>query len=280
MASIGFLTPYKHLPKFKEYVESNFKCINLNKINKKDIRIFKGIDYLFAAPNYLDFILENKDIKGTNIKGIITPSTGTNHINIESVPLYSIKNDTVLETITSTAEHNLYLMLAITRQVDSIQELSKMTLGILGYGRLGKLIYKICKNIFKKVLVSDIDHTDKNFFKDTDFLSINIDLRDKNLDFVDKKYIDKFDKNIFIINTARGEVINENDVLDYIYSGKILGYATDVLKEEHTNIATNLKVTNHPRIIKTSHIGGTAIQAQEVAYKHVMSKLNEEERLR
>ena len=88
------------------------------------------------------------------------------------------------------------------------------------YNKFYKLIYKICKNIFKKVLVSDIDHTDKNFFKDTDFLSINIDLRDKNLDFVDKKYINKFDKNIFIINTARGEVINENDVWNSLNTSK------------------------------------------------------------
>ena len=55
----------------------------------------------------------------------------------------------------------------------------------------------------------------------------------------------------------------------------ILGYATDVIKEEHSTKATNLKISNDPRIIKTSHIGGTAIQAQEVAYKHVISKLDE-----
>ena len=48
-----------------------------------------------------------------------------------------------------------------------------------------------------------------------------------------------------------------------------------VLKEEHSDKATNLKICNDPRIIKTSHIGGTAIQAQEVAYKHVISKLDE-----
>ena len=61
--------------------------------------------------------------------------------------IISIKNDKILDTITSTAEHNIFLILAITRQVGKIQELSKMTLGILGYGRLGKLIYNICKKV-------------------------------------------------------------------------------------------------------------------------------------
>ena len=175
MASIGFLTPYKHLPDFKDYVESNFKCLNLSKIKKEEIKMFKGIDYLFGAPNYLRYVIEDSDIEGTNIKGIISPSTGLNHIKAKSVPTFSIKNDKILDTITSTAEHNLFLILAITRQVGKIQELSKMTLGILGYGRLGKLIYNICKNIFKDVLISDLDHTDEDFFKDTDVLSINID---------------------------------------------------------------------------------------------------------
>ena len=275
MASIGFLTPYKHLPDFKDYVESNFKCLNLSRIKKEEIKMFKGIDYLFGAPNYLRYVIEDSDIEGTNIKGIISPSTGLNHIKAKSVPTFSIKNDKILDTITSTAEHNLFLILAITRQVGKIQELSKMTLGILGYGRLGKLIYNICKNIFKDVLISDLDHTDEDFFKDTDFLSINIDLRDKNINFINENYLSKFDKNLFIINTARGEVINEDDILNSITSGKVLGYATDVLKEEHSDKATNLKICNDPRIIKTSHIGGTAIQAQEVAYKHVIGKLDE-----
>ena len=58
-------------------------------------------------------------------------------------------------------------------------------------------------------------------------------------------------------------------------SGKVLGYATDVWKEEYSSKATNLKVTADPRIIKTSHIGGTALQAQEAAYKHVIKKIDE-----
>ena len=153
MASIGFLTPYKHLTEFKNYVENNFKCLDLSKIKKEEIKMFKGVDYLFGAPNYLNYIIEDNDIKGTNIKGIISPSTSLNHIKVKSVPIFSIKNDKVLDTITSTAEHNLYLILAIIRQTGKIQELSKMTLGILGYGRLGKLIYNISKNIFNNTIL-------------------------------------------------------------------------------------------------------------------------------
>ena len=274
MATIGFLTPYKHLPDFCKFIKGKFKDLNLRKINRNEIKIFKGIDYLFAAPNYLNYILEEKDIEGMNLKGIISPSTGTNHINIKSKPVYDIKNDPILEDITSTAEHNLFLILSLIRNSNKIEELSTKTLGILGYGRLGKMLHNISKNIFKDIKISDDSFTDDDFFEKTDILSININLEDRNIDYINKEYINKFKKNILIVNTARGEVVDEDAILDCITEGKVLGYGTDVIKEEHTPKATNLKITSDPRIIRTPHVGGIAISAQEKAYKRVIEKLS------
>ena len=154
MNSIGFLTPYKHLPEFSKFVETNFICKTDNILE---------CDYIFAAPNYLNFIIDDKFLKDSKVKAIITPSTGDNHINV-SIPVISIKNDSILEQIHSTAEHNLYLCLAIPRQIGTIVELKEKTLGILGYGRLGKILEKITKPIFKQVLKADIDFVDNNFF--------------------------------------------------------------------------------------------------------------------
>jgi lactate dehydrogenase-like 2-hydroxyacid dehydrogenase len=306
--SIGFLTPFKHLPEFTKYAFSKCKIIDITSIKKEEINYFKGIDFLFAAPNYLNYSIEEHHIKDTNLKGILSPSTGINHINVKSIPVISIKKDKVLESITSTAEHNLYLMLSILRQTNNIQELSELNLGILGYGRLGKILHNICKPIFKKISICDIDYMHENFFEDTDILSINIDLTEKNIkgvkfgkdvkdqngniiDFKVSSYttlfetpakikanmangnIDKFNKKLFIVNTARGEVVNEDELLDQIYEGKVLGYATDVIKEEYSGKATNIKITSDYRIIRTPHIGGTALQAQEKAYKRTLEKL-------
>ena len=84
MATIGFLTPYKHLPNFCKSIKGRFKDLNLKDIKRNDIKIFQGIDYLFAAPNYLNYILEEEDIEGMNLKGIFTS------LNIFSHMLYSI----------------------------------------------------------------------------------------------------------------------------------------------------------------------------------------------
>ena len=274
MRTIGVLTPYKHLPEFNTYLKGKFKIISMVDVPKDTLKIFKGIDYLFAAPNYLNYVLNNDDIKGTNVKAIITPSTGDNHINV-SIPVITIKNDSILEDISSTAEHNLYLCLALPRYIGNIVELKEKTLGILGYGRLGKILEKLAKNIFKRVLKSDLTHTDEEFFTETDFLSINIDSNDSNLYFINKEYVCKMKKNPYIVNTSRGEVVNEDDIVSLIYDGKVLGYATDVIKEEHTSKYTVLKDNNDKRILITPHIGGTAIEAQEKAYKRVISKLYE-----
>lgn len=263
MNSIGFLTPYKHLPEFTKFVESNFIC--------KTEKVLE-CDYLFAAPNYISFIIDDDFIKDSKVKAIITPSTGDNHINV-SIPVISIKNDNILEEITSTAEHNLYLCLALPRQIETIVELKEKTLGILGYGRLGKILEKLCKPIFKNIVKSDREFTDDLFYEDTDFLSINIDYRKSNDNFINWGYVDRFKKNIYIINTSRGEVVNEEDVINLIYGGKVLGYATDVIKEEHTTIGTILKTTYDNRVLITPHIGGTAIEAQEKAYKRVIEKI-------
>jgi lactate dehydrogenase-like 2-hydroxyacid dehydrogenase len=274
MKTIGFLTPYEHLPEFSKFAKSNFKCINMVGLLKNKLNIFKSVDYIFAAPNYLKYIIEQKDIEGTNIKGIITPSTGDNHINV-SIPVISIKNDSILEEIYSTAEHNLYLCLALPRQIGEIVELKEKTLGILGYGRLGKILEKITKPLFKKIVKADTNFIDDNFFSDSDFLSINIDYKKSNTDYINAEFVGKFRKNIYIVNTSRGEVVNEIDIIKKIHDGKVLGYATDVIKEEHTPVCTVLKDNHDKRLLRTPHIGGTAIEAQEKAYKRVIEKVYE-----
>jgi len=273
MKRIAFLTPYKHLPNFKKNVESKYKCLDLSELTELEQKYsIQTSDYLFSAPNYQEFQITDNFIKDTKISMIISPSTGTNHIDV-SIPVISIKNDKVLEDIWSTAEHNLYLMLSLPRSTENIIELHEKTLGILGYGRLGKMIEHICKPIFKKVYTSDINYTDSEFFNETDFLSINVDLRDENIGMVDSKYISKFQKQIYIVNTSRGEIINELDILTLINNDKIKGYATDVIQNEHSVENSILLSTENNKIIITPHVGGTALESQEKAYKRVIEKL-------
>ena len=274
MKVIGFLTPYRHLREFKKLVSNNYICLDLSKLSKEDqIDSFKHCNYIFSAPNYQKFIITDDHLQNTNINMIISPSTGTNHINVNSIPIVSINKDKVLENIWSTAEHALYLLLAITRHKKEIEELHSNNLGILGYGRLGTMVKKLCRPLFHKIYIKDLTVETENFFDEVDFLSINIDLNKQNEKFINKDFINKFKKSIYIVNTSRGEVVNEQDIVELIQNGKVLGYATDVIQNEHSNNRPYLKTIKDPRILITPHVGGTGISSQERAYKRAIEKI-------
>ena len=267
--TIGFLTPYKHLPRFTKFVESKYKCVDLKDSIQK-------VDIIFSAPNYDNCTVTEDLVNQCNARYIVSPSTGTNHIYVKSIPTIDIKNDPVLDTIPSTAEHNIYLILSLIRNANPVLQLADLSLGILGYGRLGKMLDSKCFFLFNDILHMDIHDYDNEFFTDTDVLSINIDLREENVNFINEEFINKFNKNIFIVNTSRGEVVNEEDVLKLIESGKVLGYATDVVKEEYNDLETPLKLANQSNtLIITPHVGGIAIGAQESAYRRSIEKLKE-----
>ena len=279
MKTIGFLTPYRHLPEFRKTVSNYFNCLDLSDLtDKEQQQLFKECDYLFAAPNYINYTITDKMLKGTKVLKIITPSTGLNHIEAQSVGIVHIKNDPVLNNIWSTAEHNLYLMLKLPRQTNNIVELHSKNLGILGHGRLGSMVKRLARPLFNKVYVMDKNHNKPEFFKNIDFLSINIDLNKDNIKLIGRKFIKKFSKKLFIVNTSRGEVVDEKEILELLKKKQILGYATDVIQEEHTNESSILKKTRLDNLTITPHIGGTALESQEKAYNRVIEKLkyNEE----
>tara|TARA_E500000318_G_scaffold111983_1_gene133105 strand:- start:5958 stop:6809 length:852 start_codon:yes stop_codon:yes gene_type:complete len=274
MKSIVFLTPYKHLPSFKQRVEKNYVVKDASKFTDELKKLYiNSSDIIFVAPNYINFTIKDSDLSRNKKQIIVSPSTGINHIEVSTNKIIHLKNDKILKNLWSTAEHNLYLILSITRNSGHIRELKSCNLGILGYGRLGKMLEKQTKNIFNSILKKDKDFCSNKFFTDTDFLSINIDLNKENENFIDKEFVSKFKKPIFIINTSRGEVVNEKEIIELLNEGKVLGYATDVVKEEHTLKHSILFSANLPNIFITDHIGGTAIETQEKAYGRVIDKL-------
>jgi phosphoglycerate dehydrogenase-like enzyme len=88
---------------------------------------------------------------------------------------------------------------------------------------------------------------------------------------IDKKFINNFKNDIYLVNTSRGEVVNEQHIKDLLLSGKIKGYATDVLQTEYNQKESQFKGLNN--VIVTPHIAGVTIDAQEKAYRRVMEKI-------
>ena len=265
---ILFITPVKHLSEFYNYALQNYEILELVEPTYEDVKIqLPNFDILFCAPNHQTFVIDEDMVKDTNIKSILSPSTGLNHINVDSVPIVSVKNDKVLNNVWSTAEHTLYLMLSIVR---GKHELHDKTLGIIGYGRLGKMVEILCKPLFKKIVSVDKGDSFDELYEESDVVSLHMDYNPTTEYMIDNKFLSNFRKSIYLINTARGEIVNEQDIKHLLSVGRIKGYATDVLQTEYNEQKSVFYGVDY--VITTPHIAGTSIEAQEKTYKRVLEK--------
>jgi D-3-phosphoglycerate dehydrogenase len=273
MDRILFITPIKHLPVFYNYVYKNYEFVELADPSYYNIKdVINQYDILFCAPNHQTFVIDEELIKDSSVKYILSPSTGLNHINVDSVPIISIKNDKVIESIWSTAEHTLYLILSLVRHIKPARELHDKTLGIVGYGRLGQMVEELCSPLFKEVI--SVDKTKEHYdelFEKCEVLSLHVDLNPTSYQMINEEFLNKFKKNIFIVNTSRGEIVNEEDINEGLLNGRLLGYGTDVLQTEYVNEKSILE-SNH-KVLITSHIAGVTLEAQEKAYQRVLEKI-------
>lgn len=160
-------------------------------------------------------------------------------------------------------------------------ELEGKTLGVIGFGGIGKEVVKIGISLGMKVKVLtrnpktetislvffdgqkiNFEVTSTNdmeaFLKDLDFLSINTPKTDSYI--IDSAQFEMMKDGIFIVNTARGGVINEVALIDAIEDGKVAGAALDVFENEPN---PELTLLMNPQLSLSPHLGGNTLDAQE-----------------
>lgn len=300
------ITPVDHLDGFLSKVKKKFEIVKyLKNPSLKDmINNLKNTDYIFTNPNMSKFKINKQIISaGKKLKCICTASTGTNHIDLnyadkKKIKILSLKkHKKILEKIPSTAELAFTLMMVSLRNIIPAsfsvtkyqwsylefigEQLKDKKIGVLGYGRLGKLFAKFCLRFNAKVYFydpfkksnnknikkfSDIN----NFLNFIDILSIHIHLNKNTKNFLNKNLFNHMKKKVLIINTSRGEIINENDLINFMKKNTESKFAADVISHELHNISKSqlikyYKKNNH-RVIITPHLGGSTYQAQKIAY--------------
>src|SRR5476649_1508601 len=161
---------------------------------------------------------------------------------------------------TTVAEHNFMLLLALEKNflfhTDSTRsggwkrktghELLDKTIGIIGLGRIGKEVAIRARAFGMNVIAKD-NHFDEAFgqqynvkkansldelFAISDYVSLHTNLTPETRDLICAKTIAKMKKGVLILNCARGEIVNTNDMVAALKSGQVGGYATDVLDHE------------------------------------------------
>ncbi|MCL2039927.1 MAG: D-2-hydroxyacid dehydrogenase [Bacteroidetes bacterium] len=237
---------------------------------------------------------------GTKLKAIGRGGVGVDNIDVEyakskGIPTYNTPGASSI----SVAELAIAHMFATSRFLNNSTaemrkgnwpkkdyaagvELTGKTLGLLGFGNIGKECAKRAIGLGMKVIAFDpfVTSTDmdvKLVSKDevlanADYISLHLPLIKGEPIPVSTPEISKMKNGVIIINCARGGVVDENALLDGLKSGKIAAAGVDVFINEPTNEAQK-ELLNHPRISATPHIGASTNEAQDRVGLEIAQKI-------
>ncbi|MDO4608305.1 MAG: D-2-hydroxyacid dehydrogenase [Clostridia bacterium] len=257
-------------------------------------------DELLDTVHEYDMILCNKTIidkavieKAEKLKYIGLFATGYNNIDIACAREHGITVCNAGSYSTSAVAQQTFAYIlnhysAVNKYNDFVQnggwqqsptfsvlcyptdELKDKTIGIIGYGSIGRRVAEIALAFEMKVLV--YTRTPKNddrvkfvsldeLLRESDIVSPHCPLNEHSREMFNKEAFAKMKDGAFFINTARGGVINEQDLFDALNSGKLSGAAIDVLSEEPMNKACVLKGV--PNLIITPHTAWAPLETRK-----------------
>ena len=275
---------------------------------EKTIKLLSNADYYLASASIQvdkSFLSHCK-----KLKEIISPSTGTDHLDLKELKKRGIKITTIknelklLNTFTATSELAFGLMLNIQRKIIKASksassgywarefyagtQLYDKTLGILGLGRLGSISAKIGKGFGMKILATDIKSKKisgvkmvdiKNLFKKSDIITIHIHLNNKTKNLINKNLLKLMKPHSILINTSRGGIINEKHLLEALKSKNIAGAGLDIVVGEwlDQNKLKNHKLVSYSKknsnLLIVPHIGGSTYESITGARRFVCNKI-------
>ena len=227
--------------------------------------------------------------KAINLKFIARAGSGLENIDTSYANKKLIKCLNAPEgNRQSVAEHAIAMLLSLfnnlkycdteiregkwNREANRGIELSGKTVGIIGYGNNGSAFAKILQGFGVKVLAYD-KYLEKHpfktdmqtIYKDADILSLHIPLTEETTYMVNHDFINRFEKRIYLINTARGKCVKTSALVSALKSGKIIGACLDVLEYEkksfenlkHEMASNNMNyLLNSNQVVLSPHVAG------------------------
>jgi phosphoglycerate dehydrogenase-like enzyme len=242
------------------------------------------------------------------LRAIVSNTTGVPHIDMPAAASRGIAvcalhdEQRFLDTITPTAEHTIGLMLAAWRRIPSAHTaaaagqwdrrpwgaprmLSRMRLGIVGFGRLGRKVARIAE-----AMGMDVAHFDPfvpggmasivELARRSDVLSLHAPANESTRGLVSRAVLQALPRGAVVINTARGELLDLDALLDLLESGHIQAAALDTIDGEYDpDFAAGFaasRVANyarsHDNLVLTPHIGGSTADAWRETERFVIEK--------
>jgi len=248
---------------------------------------------------------------GTNLKVIVTTTTGLDHTDVNyaeqrGIKVLSLRGETeFLRSIPATAEHTWALLLALVRRIpwafqsvlqgDWVRDdfrghdLSGKRLGIVGLGRIGEKVACYGLAFGMKVFGYDVDPSRgmtgvticsslASLLQQSDVLTVHVPLNAHTEDLIGAKELDLLPAGSLLINTSRGKIVDERALLAALESGQLSGAALDVLSDEGP---TSLRqeslllryARSHRNLLITPHLGGATFESMAAVEIFMARKL-------
>ena len=237
--------------------------------------------------------------KGGKLKLIVRAGVGIDNIDINAAKEFNVTvKNTPNSSSDSVAELAIAHMFAVARFIGTSNytmrngewnkkiyngvEIADKTLGIIGMGRIGRALGVKAKALGMNVIYNDSFGMQedleyefvelKELLIKSDFVSLHIPYESEKGYIIGKEELKKMKEGAYIINCARGRVVDEEALIEALDSGKISGAGIDVFEIEPN---TNERLVNHPRVSCTPHIGASTVEAQDRIGKEVVSVIKD-----
>lgn len=221
--------------------------------------------------------IDNIDVSYAKQKGIVVKNTP--NASSDSVAELAIGHMLALARFIAISNYTMRDGQWNKKKYEGI-ELSGKTLGIIGMGRIGKSLAQKAKALGMKIVYNDMfgkqDELSYEFLevdellKTSDFISLHVPYDKEKGSLIGKSQFNIMKDGVYLINCARGKVVEEAALLEALESGKVAGAGIDVFEEEPTK---NKELVNHPKVSVTPHIGAATKEAQEKIGEEVVTTI-------
>ena len=243
-------------------------------------------------------ITENLISKLKKLKFIVTSGMRNNAINLEAAKKRKIIVTGTEININPTCELTWALILGLARnikpEIDNMYqgywqttvgvELKGKILGLIGLGKVGSQVAKIGKafgmeimawsenlNLDKCKELNVLPSSKEDLIQNADYVSIHVQGGDRYKDCFTINEFDKMKKSSFLINTSRGEIVNEDDLIIALSTNNIAGAGIDVYEKEP--LPTNHKLRFVPNALILPHIGYVTAENYSIFYNQMIENL-------
>ncbi len=222
--------------------------------------------------------------RGTSLKVIIRGGAGLDTIDVVHARSKGISvQNTPAANSNAVVELALGMMLSLARHINRADtgmkagkwekkalegtEIEGKTLGVVGYGRIGRMLGEKARALGMTVLAYDpfVEHPDivplDTLLAKADYISVHVPLNKETANLLDADAFAKMKDGVFLVQASRGGTVNEAALYEALVSGKVAGAGIDVFSEEPPRNEALQKLVALPQVIATPHIGAATEEA-------------------